>query len=216
MFQTWPVKIASTHASSRPMFERGKSAISPSTRPGMNDEHRDALPDVERRDQELLGPAARGGGLAVHDREDEREEIGREPARERQQRIAGRAFGSRSIGVAVRIGAFHRCARTTTPPTSAASVATRKRSTATPAAPPSGAPSAVVSSAVRPGRRMGTAGDYPGRCARAQRGGGDRDAIFEKFLLRSSNPLTGSSPSFPFARCDGGGVLAESGTVVGS
>ncbi len=36
MFQTWPVKIMTTHASSRPTFVRGKSATIPRTRPGRN------------------------------------------------------------------------------------------------------------------------------------------------------------------------------------
>ncbi len=88
MFHAWPVKIISTAASSRPMLLRGERGDQRQHQARHEAEHGDALEDVEERDQDALGDVILGRPVAVDQREDEREHVGDEAAREREEGVA--------------------------------------------------------------------------------------------------------------------------------
>ena len=90
MFQAWPVKIIRTAASSRPTLLDGKERDQREHQAGHEAEHRDALQDVEQRDEDAFGALVLGGPVAVDEREAEREHVGDEAAR-RARRTCSRA-----------------------------------------------------------------------------------------------------------------------------
>ena len=87
MFHTWPVKIISTQASSSPALECGKSATMPSTRPGRKPSTGMPWQDVEYGDHDPLGDTVVRGDAPVDEGEDERQHVGGDAARERQQGV---------------------------------------------------------------------------------------------------------------------------------
>ena len=178
MFQTCPVKIMRMHASSSPTFVRGKRATIPRTSPGRKPRTGMPCPMSSRgmRTFSARFPAPR---RPVDEREDEGEQVRREAAGEREQRVAGEGRGERSISTVGRIGASHRWASATTPATSAPTKTRIRRSTAAP-----GVPAAVLRTlevgARSPRRRLrlpvepsgsGTGAPDPGsRCGSPARG----------------------------------------------
>ena len=109
MFHTWPVKIITTQASSRPTFECGKSADHAEHQAGQEAEHGNALQDVEDRDHDALGAAVVRGDRAVDEREGQRQHVGGEAARQRQQRVdRASAHSDRSMSTVGRSGAVQR------------------------------------------------------------------------------------------------------------
>ena len=93
MFQAWPVKIMITAASSSPMLLCGNMRDQRENQPRHEAEHGNALQNVEQRDEDALGGAIFGGPIAVHQREQERDGVGEQAAREREERVAGQGPG---------------------------------------------------------------------------------------------------------------------------
>ncbi len=89
MFHAWPVKIISTAASSRPTLLRGNAATSASTRPGMKPSTGMLCRTSSSGTRMRSAIAILGGPVAVDQREGEREHVGHEPAREREERVTG-------------------------------------------------------------------------------------------------------------------------------
>ena len=69
MFQAWPVKIITTAASSRPDVAAREQRHQRQDQPGHETQDRDALEDVQHRDEHSLGDAVLGRPVAVNQRE---------------------------------------------------------------------------------------------------------------------------------------------------
>ena len=197
MFQTCPVKIIRMHASSRPTFECGKERDHPEHEPGQEAEHRDALPDVEQRDHHLLrAPRVRGDG-PVDEREDEREQVRREPARERQERVAREGARDRGRSASpfgsARSSAARGRRRRPRAPRASRSGRDRRRLRRRPGA---GVSAAVLSSRGASGRRIGTGRHYRRRPPPTQRSEGGTINLYEIFR---SAPVRGGRAYFPIS-----------------